>query len=50
VLVSHDVEFVTQLSPKHAIAMPSGRLLPFDEKMLDLVPQIHPPVAARRGA
>ena len=49
VLVSHDIEFVTQLAPKHAIAMPSGRLLPFDEKMLDLVPQLEP-LAARRGA
>src|SRR5215210_4503508 len=49
ILVSHDIEFVTQLAPKHAIAMPSGRLLPFDEKMLDLVPQIEP-LAARRGA
>ena len=49
VLVSHDVEFVTQLAPKHAIAMPSGRLLPFDEKMLELIPQIHP-LPARRGA
>jgi ATPase subunit of ABC transporter with duplicated ATPase domains len=49
ILVSHDIEFVTQLAPKHAISMPSGRLLPFDEKMLDLVPQIEP-LAARRGA
>ncbi|MGH9263794.1 MAG: ABC-F family ATP-binding cassette domain-containing protein [Acidimicrobiales bacterium] len=49
VLVSHDVEFVTQLAPKHAIAMPSGRLLPFDEKMLELIPHIHP-LPARRGA
>ncbi len=49
VLVSHDIEFVTQLAPKHAIAMPSGRLLPFDEKMLDLVPQVHP-LPARKGA
>ncbi|HEX2118196.1 MAG TPA: ABC-F family ATP-binding cassette domain-containing protein [Acidimicrobiales bacterium] len=49
VLVSHDVEFVTQLAPKHAIAMPSGRNLPFDEKMLELIPQIHP-LPARRGA
>ncbi len=49
ILVSHDIEFVTQLAPKHAIAMPSGRLLPFDEKMLDLVPQLEP-LAARRGA
>ena len=48
VLVSHDVEFVTQLAPKHAISMPTGRLLPFDEKMLDLVPQLEP-LAARRG-
>ncbi len=47
ILVSHDIEFVTQLAPKHAIAMPSGRLLPFDEKMLDLVPQLEP-LAARR--
>jgi len=49
ILVSHDVDFVTQLAPKHAIAMPSGRLLPFDEKMLELVPQLEP-LAARRGA
>jgi ATPase subunit of ABC transporter with duplicated ATPase domains len=49
ILVSHDVDFVTQLAPKHAISMPSGRLLPFDEKMLDLVPQLEP-LAARRGA
>ena len=49
ILVSHDIEFVTQLAPKHAISMPSGRLLPFDEKMLDLVPQLEP-LAARRGA
>ncbi|MBA2751020.1 MAG: ABC-F family ATP-binding cassette domain-containing protein [Actinobacteria bacterium] len=39
VLVSHDVEFVTQLAPRHAIVMPSGRLLPFDEEMLELVSQ-----------
>jgi ATPase subunit of ABC transporter with duplicated ATPase domains len=45
VLVSHDLEFVTQLAPKHVIAMPSGRLLPFDEKMLDLVPQLGAPAA-----
>jgi len=49
ILVSHDIEFVTQLAPKHAIAMPSGRLLPFDEKMLDLVPQLEP-LTARKGA
>ncbi|HEX3622679.1 MAG TPA: ABC-F family ATP-binding cassette domain-containing protein [Acidimicrobiales bacterium] len=49
ILVSHDIEFVTQLAPKHAISMPSGRLLPFDEKMLELVPQLEP-LAARRGA
>jgi ATPase subunit of ABC transporter with duplicated ATPase domains len=49
ILVSHDIEFVTQLAPKHAISMPTGRLLPFDEKMLDLVPQLEP-LAARRGA
>jgi ATP-binding cassette subfamily F protein 3 len=49
VLVSHDIDFVTQLAPKHAIVMPEGRLLPFDEKMLDLVPQLEP-LAARRGA
>jgi ATPase subunit of ABC transporter with duplicated ATPase domains len=40
VLVSHDIDFVTQLAPKHAIRMPSGRLLPFDERMLELVPQV----------
>jgi len=49
VLVSHDIDFVTQLAPKHAIVMPEGRLVPFDEKMLDLVPQLHP-LPARRGA
>jgi len=49
ILVSHDIEFVTQLAPKHAISMPSGRLLPFDEKMLELVPQLEP-LTARRGA
>jgi ATPase subunit of ABC transporter with duplicated ATPase domains len=49
VLVSHDIDFVTQLAPKHAILMPSGRLVPFDEKMLDLVPQLEP-LGARRGA
>ena len=55
VLVSHDIDFVTQLAPKHAIVLPSGKLLPFDERMLDLVPQTGPsqsaPVpAARQGA
>jgi ATPase subunit of ABC transporter with duplicated ATPase domains len=40
VLVSHDLDFVTQLAPKHAIVLPSGKLLPFDERMLDLVPQM----------
>jgi ATPase subunit of ABC transporter with duplicated ATPase domains len=49
VLVSHDIEFVTQLAPKHAIVLPSGRLLPFDERMLDLVPQTEA-APARRGA
>ena len=39
VLVSHDLDFVTQLAPKHAIALPAGTLLPFDERMLELVPQ-----------
>ena len=52
VLVSHDVDFVTQLAPKHAIVLPSGRLLPFDERMLRLVPQTEPAAvgAARKGA
>ncbi|MDQ3574709.1 MAG: ATP-binding cassette domain-containing protein [Actinomycetota bacterium] len=48
VLVSHDVEFVTQLAPRHAIVMPSGRLLPFDEGMLDLVAQTETGVGPRR--
>jgi ATPase subunit of ABC transporter with duplicated ATPase domains len=39
VLVSHDLDFVIQLAPKHAIVLPSGQLLPFDQRMLDLVPQ-----------
>jgi ATP-binding cassette subfamily F protein 3 len=47
VLVSHDLDFVTQLAPKHAIVLPSGRGLPFDERMLDLVPQRIP---ATKGA
>jgi ATPase subunit of ABC transporter with duplicated ATPase domains len=47
VLVSHDIDFVTQLAPKHAIVLPSGRLLPFDERMLEMVPQTGP---ARREA
>ncbi|HEX8769402.1 MAG TPA: ABC-F family ATP-binding cassette domain-containing protein [Acidimicrobiales bacterium] len=38
VLVSHDLEFVAELAPEHAIVLPSGRRLPFDERMLDLVP------------
>ncbi len=42
VLVSHDVDFVTQLAPRHAIVMPSGRLLPFDEEMLGLVARREP--------
>jgi len=42
VLVSHDVEFVTQLAPKHAIVLPSGKNLPFDERMLELVPHTEP--------
>ena len=54
VLVSHDIDFVTQLAPKHAIVLPSGKLLPFDERMLDLVPQTQsqaaPVPAARQGA
>ena len=44
ILVSHDLDFVTQLAPKHAIVLPSGRGLPFDERMLDLVPQTEPAV------
>ncbi|MEW6155317.1 MAG: ABC-F family ATP-binding cassette domain-containing protein [Actinomycetota bacterium] len=47
VLVSHDVDFVTQLGPEHAIVLPSGRGLPFDERMLDLVPQREAPTAVR---
>jgi len=47
VLVSHDLEFVTQLAPEHAVVLPSGRGLPFDERMLDLVPQREPaPIGA----
>jgi ATPase subunit of ABC transporter with duplicated ATPase domains len=38
VLVSHDLEFVASLGPEHAIVLPSGRRLPFDDRMLDLVP------------
>ncbi len=37
VLVSHDLDFVTQLAPEHAIALPAGQLLPFDDRMIELV-------------
>jgi ATPase subunit of ABC transporter with duplicated ATPase domains len=51
VLVSHDVEFVTQLAPAHAIVLPSGRRLPFDAAMLDLVADVGAPaVGAGSGA
>jgi hypothetical protein len=42
VLVSHDLDFVTQLAPEHAVLLPSGQRLPFDERMLELVPQRGP--------
>ena len=48
VLVSHDVEFVTQLAPAHAIVLPSGRGLPFDAAMLDLVADVGEPAGAAR--
>ena len=48
-LVSHDVEFVTQLAPGRVIAMPSGRILPFDEDMLGLISESEP-VPARNSA
>jgi len=50
VLVSHDLDFVTQLAPKHAIVLPSGKHLPFDERMLDLVVQIEPGAGHARVA
>ncbi|MGH9279558.1 MAG: ABC-F family ATP-binding cassette domain-containing protein [Acidimicrobiales bacterium] len=46
VLVSHDLEFVTQLAPERAIVLPSGKGLPFDERMLQLVPQREPATAS----
>nr|MDQ6910863.1 ATP-binding cassette domain-containing protein [Actinomycetota bacterium] len=45
VLVSHDLEFVADLAPAHAIVLPSGRRLPFDERMLDLVATRGPALA-----
>jgi ATPase subunit of ABC transporter with duplicated ATPase domains len=37
ILVSHDVEFVSELDPTRAIVMPEGDADYFDESMLDLV-------------
>ncbi|MGH9155690.1 MAG: ABC-F family ATP-binding cassette domain-containing protein [Acidimicrobiales bacterium] len=45
-LVSHDLDFVTQLAPENAIALPSGKVLPFDEGMIDLVTATDPALAA----
>ncbi len=42
VIVSHDLEFVTQLAPQRSIVLPEGRNLPFDERMLDLLPRREP--------
>ena len=37
VLVSHDTDFVASLGPDRALMMPEGRVLFFDESLLDLV-------------
>ena len=37
VLVSHDIEFVTQLAPTNVLMMPDGQLMHYEEKMLDLI-------------
>jgi ATPase subunit of ABC transporter with duplicated ATPase domains len=37
VMVSHDTEFVAQLTPDRAVLMPEGELRFFDEELLDLV-------------
>ena len=37
VLVSHDIEFVTQLAPTNVLMMPDGELMHYEEKMLDLI-------------
>ena len=37
IVVSHDAEFVEQLSPERAILMPEGETAYFDESMLELV-------------
>ena len=37
VLVSHDTDFVAELSPDRALMMPEGDVHFFDESMLDLV-------------
>jgi ATPase subunit of ABC transporter with duplicated ATPase domains len=37
VMVSHDTEFVAQLTPDRAVLMPEGEMRFFDEELLDLV-------------
>ena len=37
VMVSHDTEFVAQLTPDRAVLMPDGEMRYFDEELLDLV-------------
>jgi ATPase subunit of ABC transporter with duplicated ATPase domains len=37
VLVSHDTDFVAQLEPQRAVMMPEGKILYFDDSLLDLV-------------
>jgi ATPase subunit of ABC transporter with duplicated ATPase domains len=37
VMVSHDTDFVAQLTPDRAVLMPDGEMRFFDEGLLDLV-------------
>jgi ATPase subunit of ABC transporter with duplicated ATPase domains len=37
IVVSHDTDFVAELSPDRAIVMPDGEQVFFDESMLELV-------------
>jgi ATPase subunit of ABC transporter with duplicated ATPase domains len=38
VVVSHDADFVSQLAPERAYLLPQGRIVYFDEKVMELIP------------
>ncbi|MGQ0743431.1 MAG: ABC-F family ATP-binding cassette domain-containing protein [Acidimicrobiales bacterium] len=50
VLVSHDADFVNELAPSQAVALPSGKVLPFDERMIELVTRTEPDLTQGRSA